>query len=125
MVIESKIKLGNSNYFIGVEVYYENKKLRKKSGFNNYFDSGDLTYLIKSIENNYNKENYVYDKDVLIMNDLIYIYDHIPFLSYIKVENEDNNFIIILKDLEKYIKDNNINLLNRYLKSVTPLFFKD
>lgn len=123
MVIENKIKLGNNKYFVGVEVYYENKKLHKKSNFNNYFDSGDLTYLINSIENNYDEENYIYDKDVLIMNDLIYIYDYIPFLSYIKVENEDNNLIINLNELEKYIKNNNINLLNKYLNSVTPLFF--
>lgn len=124
MVIENKITLGSNKYLIGVEVYYENKKLRKKSNFSNYFDSGDFTYLIKSIENNYNEENYIYDKDLLIMNDLIYIYDYIPFLSYIKVENEDNSLIIGLNELEKYIKDNDVNLLNRYLNSVTPLFFK-
>jgi len=63
---------------------------------------------------------------------ILYVY------SYYLGENEDNNFIINLNELEKYIQSNNINLnelekyiqsnninlLNKYLHSVTPLFFK-
>ena len=48
MIVERKIKIDNKKYLIGIELYYENKKVCKKSDkFNKYFDFGDLRYAVE------------------------------------------------------------------------------
>ena len=109
MTIEREIKINNKKYYIGIDIYYKNKKVYKKSKkFNNYFDFGDLSYLINNIEEKYNQN----------------IYDNIPFISYIKDTSTEDTLIIYRNDIELYIKENNIKLNNYYLESITPLFFK-
>lgn len=125
MVVERKLKLNNSYYFVGVEVKYNKKKLSKID--NSYYDDGDMGILFNDIANNYSNE---YDNDVLFMNDVLFIYDRVPFLRYVKeVYYDDNNVmycnsIIYKEEIDNYIVDNNI-VMNRYNKnnSVCPLLF--
>lgn len=122
MIVERKIKIDNKKYLIGIELYYENKKVCKKSDkFNKYFDFGDLSCLIDNTEKNY--KNYTYDEEISFINNIIYIYDNIPFVTYIKEVTELDTLIIKREEIELYIKENNIKLKNHYLKSITPLFF--
>ncbi len=45
MIIERRVKINNVNYFLGIEVKYNNNDgLVRKN--NDYFDCGDLTKLI-------------------------------------------------------------------------------
>lgn len=127
MIEERIIILKNTNYYIGIELKYNKKMLCKKDG--SYFDCGDFTHLIENIEQEYKKEE-IYDKDIPYMNDIIFIYNHFPFLSYIKDISYDKNNqisrigIIYKKEIQKYIKQNHITF-KKYdgTKSVSPLLF--
>ena len=131
MIIEKKININNIDYYIGIEVKYHTTENRhphliKKDG--TYYDGGDLSYLIEYIEKNFER-NTDYDKYIAFMNDIIYIYDRIPFLSYIKdisyKDNKINSTSIIYKDeIIEYIKENNIEI-GKFdgPKSVSPLLF--
>ena len=131
MIIEKKININNIDYYIGIEVKYHTTKnrhphLTKKDG--TYYDGGDLSYLIEYIEKKFER-NTDYDKYIAFMNDIIYIYDRIPFLSYIKdISYKDNKIksttIIYKEEIIAYIKENNIEI-GKFdgLKSVSPLLF--
>lgn len=122
MTIERKIKINNRDYFLGIELKYNaNNMLRK---FNDgYFDMGDLSIMIEEVQSNYLKESktVIYDKSNSYMNDIIYLYDRFPFISYIREilyndEGEISFISIINKDeITSYIKTNNIQL-NRWDK---------
>lgn len=129
MIIEKSIIINELNYYIGIELKYgDNKSLQKKDG--SYFDCGDLTYLVESIETNFEK-NCDYDKDIPYMNDIIYIYDRIPFLSYIKkisynrVNQIENVDIIYKEEIDNYINKNNI-VVGKFngKESVCPMLFQ-
>lgn len=90
MNIEKKIQLRNVIYYIIVDLEYKKDKygiakLCIKGYKDPYYDGGDFSSLIRKIEENYKRENaIVYDKDIMFMNDVMYLYDRIPFLSGIK-----------------------------------------
>ena len=122
MTIERKIKINNRDYFLGIELKYNaNNMLRKFNG--GYFDMGDLSIMIEEVQSNYLKESkiVIYDKSNSYMNDIIYLYDRFPFISYIREilyndEDEISFISIINKDeITSYIKTNNIQL-NRWDK---------
>lgn len=122
MTIERKIKINNRDYFLGIELKYNtNNMLRKFNG--GYFDMGDLSIMIEEVQSNYLKESkiVIYDKSNSYMNDIIYLYDRFPFISYIREilyndEGEISFISIINKDeITSYIKTNNIQL-NRWDK---------
>ncbi|MBE6158623.1 MAG: hypothetical protein E7159_02210 [Firmicutes bacterium] len=119
MTIEKRIKINDRYYFLGIELKYDdNGFLVKKDG--SYFDMGDLGILIHDFEDSYDK-SIVYDKNVGYMNDIIYLYDRFPFVSYIK----DNVFddegrtafggCINKEEIIDYINKRNIEL-NRWDK---------
>lgn len=122
MTIERKIKINNRDYFLGIELKYNaNNMLRK---FNDgYFDMGDLSIMIEEVQSNYLKESktVIYDKSNSYMNDIIYLYDRFPFISYIReiLYNDEGeiSFISIINndEITSYIKTNNIQL-NRWDK---------
>ena len=112
MIIERRIKINNVNYFLGIEVKYNNNGgLVRKN--NDYFDCGDLTKLISQVEKEYEK-SYIYEKNISYMNDVIYLYDRFPFIEYIKdvsygIDNQICEICIIKREeIEDYIKNNNI-----------------
>jgi hypothetical protein len=86
-----------------------------------YFDGGDLSKLIEKIEVNYSREKaQEYDENIGFMADVMYIYDRIPFLSGIrdvyisKKENLPTSIGYISKnEIEKYIKENNVNMQSK------------
>lgn len=122
MTIERKIKINNRDYFLGIELKYNaNNMLRK---FNDgYFDMGDLSIMIEEVQSNYLKESktVIYDKSNSYMNDIIYLYDRFPFISYVReiLYNDEGkiSFISIINkdEIASYIKTNNIQL-NRWDK---------
>lgn len=82
MLIERRIRINNKDYFLGFNLKYnKNGNLTKLD--DSYFDLGDLSIIIDFFEKNYQNEN-TYDKCLSYMNDIIYLYDRFPFLSYIK-----------------------------------------
>lgn len=121
MTIERKINLNKNIYYILLDTEYKKNKdnittIKLTNYKDTYFDCGDISLLIKKIEQNYN-ENKKYDNNISFMSDIIYIYQNIPFISGIKnipLSKEDNlpNEICYIskKEIEKYIQDNNIKI---------------
>ncbi len=129
MVIEKRIKLGNSVFLLGVEIRYRKHSLVKKDG--TYFDMGDFSALILDIEKNY-QGSLDYDKNIGYMNDIIYLYDRFPFVSYIKDITYDKTSgevvqigCISREEIVDYINDNGI-LIGKFdgRKSVCPLLYE-
>ena len=132
MTFERKIRINNRDYFLGFELKYIKDKILIQTNGNN-FDMGDLSIMIQDVESNYNKESkdIIYDKEISYMNDVIYLYDRFPFVSYIKdiSYNEDGEITYlgyINKDeIIDYIKANKIKI-NRWDKSTCrcPLLYQ-
>ena len=123
MTIERKIRIDNRDFFLGVQLkYIKNKILIQKNG--NNFDMGDLSIMIEDVETNYKKESkeLIYDKDISYMNDIIYLYDRFPFVSYIKdiTYNNDGKIsylgCINRDEIINYIKKHKIKI-NRWDRS--------
>ena len=119
MIIKKKVKLGNTNYFITVNCEYKNKDGRTylclKNSTDDYFDGGDLSILIEKIETNYSdKVLNKYNSDIMFIRDCLYIYDYIPFISYVgDIYLSNDNIIsstssISKEELDEYIKINGI-----------------
>ena len=119
MTFERKIRINNRNFYLGIELKYgKDNLLTKINGV--YFDMGDLSIMIDDFETNYNKESkkFIYVKSEPLMNDVIYLYDRFPFISYIKASLYDNdgNITINKDEITNYIKTNKIKI-NRWDKS--------
>ena len=117
MNIKRRIKLGNNKYYISFECEYikENdiNKLCLRNYVDNYFDSGNLSNLIKKIENNYDESIYKrYGDEILFLSDCLYIYDNIPFIDGIGDYSDINSSYISREELNKYIAENNIVMNN-------------
>ena len=82
-----------------------------------YFDSGNLSKLLFKISQNYDKyAEKKYDNDISYIDDCLYIYNRVPFLSGIyDISSDDGlpNFFgyISKNELDNYIKVNNIKML--------------
>lgn len=130
MIIEKKIKIKDSIYLLGVEIKYKKDgTLAKKD--KSYFDIGDFGLLIDYVENNY-QDDYIYDDKIYYMNDIIYLYDRFPFISYIKDISYDMSSnqifqigIIKKSEINRYIKENNI-AIGKFdaSQSPCPLLYK-
>ena len=132
MTFERKIRINNRDFFLGIELkYIKDKNLIQANG--NNFDMGDLSIMIQDVESNYQKESkeIIYDKEITYMNDIIYLYDRFPFVSYIKdiLYNDDGKITYlgcINKDeIVDYIEANKIKI-DRWDKSTCrcPLLYK-
>ena len=64
--------------------YTKDKVLDKADG--TPFDMGDLSIMIDMFEKDFekNSKNITYDTYIPYMNEVIYLYDRFPFISYIK-----------------------------------------
>lgn len=116
MLIRNRIKLSNSYYYISCECGYKGNKLYLYNN-NDYFDNGDLSKLIKKVEESYNYEllSLRYNCDIKFIVDIIYIYECIPFIVGVGDLYFKDNIISSLSymdiiELKKYITDNNIKL---------------
>ena len=118
MIFERKIRINNRNYYLGTELKYENGKLLTKLN-GSYFDMGDFSLMIDYVEKRKEKESkkLIYDKENPAMNNIIYLYDRFPFVSYIKESLYDGNGIITMNKNEiiNYINANKIQV-NRWNK---------
>ena len=121
MQILKKIKINNRNYYAKTDLEYKKIEnnfpvLRLKNYKDDYWDSGDCSILIERIEENYSlKKAQQYDNNIAYMNDILYIYDRMPFISGIKDISISNNMIseesyISKEEIEKYIKEFNIKM---------------
>ena len=123
MTFERKIRINDRDFFLGVELKYIENKILIQTNDNN-FDMGDFGIMIQDVEANYKKESkeIVYDNVVSYMNDIIYLYDRFPFVSYIKdiCYNDDGKITYLgcinKEEIIDYIKANNIKI-NRWDKS--------
>ena len=116
MTIERKIRINNRDFFLGVELKYIKDKILIQTNGNN-FDMGDLSIMIQDVESNYKKnaKEMIYDKDISYMNDIIYLYDRFPFVSYIKdiLYNDDGEITIDNVNINTLDEDNKIKI-NRW-----------
>ena len=80
MLIESRLRINDRNYFLGIELKYNKNGALIKSD-NSYFDMGDLGVMIDFFETELKKEGIkdVYDNRIAYMNDVIYLYDRFLF----------------------------------------------
>ena len=119
MIFERRISISNRNYYLGVELKYENGKLLTKLN-GSYFDMGDFSIMIDCVEKSYEKESkkLIYDKENPAMNNIIYLYDRFPFVCYIKESLYGGNGIITMNKNEiiNYINANKIQV-NRWDKN--------
>ena len=122
MTIERKIKINGRDYFLGIEIKYDKDNYLKKLNGSG-FDMGDLSIMIEYFETNYQKDakEFIYDELTPYMNDILYLYDRFPFVSYIKdiLYNDAGHITYIGRidkdEIDDYIKNNNINM-NRWDK---------
>ena len=81
MIFERRIRINERDYYLGIELKYDNKLLVKLDG--SYFDMGDFNIMIDCVEKSYEEESkkLIYDKENPAMNNIIYLYDmqHIFF----------------------------------------------
>lgn len=121
MQISKKIKINNRNYYAIIDLEYKKIQnnfpvLRLKNYKDDYWDSGDCSILIERIEENYSlKKAQQYDNNIAYMNDILYIYDRMPFISGIKDISISNNMIseesyISKEEIEKYIKEFDVKM---------------
>lgn len=123
MVIEKKLKLRDTIYYVLVEVEYRKKEngsisLCMKNYKDSYYDGGDFSILLEEVEKGYTEEKALkYDKWAWFMTDILYIYNRVPFLSGIKdvYISDDPNLpssttYISKAEIDKYIKENNIKM---------------
>ena len=122
MEILERIKLGEHIFFIKSEVCYKYKdnitRLCLKNYKDDYYDGGDLHLLITKLEENYEKNiKERVNGPIFFLDDAVYIYDNIPFISGVGeyyVSSKDNNIYsasyISKEEIEEYIKNNNIKM---------------
>ena len=122
MTIEKRIDLRNNAYYVRIEVEYKSKDngicLCLKNFTDDYYDGGDFSNIILFVKENYTYEiSKNYNTGIGFLNDALYLYNHIPFLSgircvYQNVENElpYSMDYITKKELDKFIKENNIKM---------------
>lgn len=123
MEISKRIKLGNNDYYIIIDVEYKkgqnnSPRLSLKNYKDDYWDGGDCSILIENVEKNYTSEKAErYDKYIGFMADVLYIYERMPFISGVKdiyISQNDNipysEGHISKKEIEDYIKEFNIEM---------------
>ncbi len=133
MQIEKKIKFDNYVYYVQIDVEYKQAvtyhpvygyetedfpELYLKNFKNNYWDEGNCSILIEKIEQSYTFEKAeVYDENIPLMADVLYIYERIPFLSGIKKAyfSDDDTLprsitYISKSEIDKYIEDFHIKM---------------
>jgi len=131
MLIESRLRINDRNYFLGIELKYNKNGALIKSD-NSYFDMGDLGVMIDFFETELKKEGIkdVYDNRIAYMNDVIYLYDRFPFLKYIKDVSYDKEGKITQigyidrDEIIDYINSNRIEL-NKWDKNncICPMLY--
>ena len=131
MLIESRLRINDRNYFLGIELKYNQNGALIKSD-NSYFDMGDLGVMIDFFETELKKEGIkdVYDNRIAYMNDVIYLYDRFPFLKYIKDVSYDKEGKITQigyidrDEIIDYINSNRIEL-NKWDKNncICPMLY--
>lgn len=123
MLIMKRIKLGNSNYYFECTCEYKKidgyNRLCLKNYKDSYYDGGDISRLIKKIEEKYDKSIYTkYGNEITFLSDILYIYDNIPFIDgvgdlYITSDGIINSLSYMSREeIDEYIKNNNINMNN-------------
>ena len=122
MIINSRVKLGTINYYVSCNCVYKKKNghtyLCLKDYHDDYYDGGDLRCLLKELEKEYNSSNRKkYDATVGFLDDALYLYDNIPFISGVGdmyFLSKDNTLCSISyfskEELDQYIKENNIKM---------------
>lgn len=124
MIFERRIRINERDYYLGVELKYDNKLLVKSDG--SYFDMGDFNIMIDYVEKSYEEESkkFIYDKENPAMNNTIYLYDRFPFVCYIKESLYGGAGIITMDkdEIINYINTNKIQI-NRWDKKKLPLPF--
>ncbi len=114
MILERKVRLKNDDYIVVVDLEYRNIKGFPHLCLKNYdygFDCGNFSLLLSKIAKNYSDEEF-YDKKILMMNRMLYIYNRVPFLSAIKNVSSNDILYISKIEIEQYINDFNIKMLD-------------
>lgn len=122
MTIKKRVDLGDNTYYVEIEVEYKRQddilRLFLKNYKDDYYDGGDLSILLEKLANEYSREAIKkYNTGISFLDDALYLYENIPFLSGIydfyqnKKDNIPNSIgYISARELDEIIK--NIKILN-------------
>ena len=116
MVIKREIMLNTIKYYIIVECVYKNECnstfLLLKNYNDNYYAEGDLSLLIRKLEQKYSYDLVLkkYKSTIPYMNNVLYIYDNIPFISGVGDIVPTGESYITKTELDIYIKEKNIKM---------------
>ena len=123
MLIKRHFKLEREEYYVAVDLEYENESyfLKFKNYEKKYFDSGNLRILLEKIDKKYNykKVSEKYFEKISLIADILYIYDNFPLLSgvgTIDYSTEDGQIIrdtfMSKEEIDKFIQENNIKMMD-------------
>lgn len=109
MELKRRVLLNQNEYYVVFDLSYKKSIINKPelclNNKSTYWDSGNVSKIIEKIEENYNLENMKkYDEDISFMTDILYIYEHIPFLKGIINKSLNEECYISKKEIDKYIK---------------------
>lgn len=122
MTIKKRIDLGNTTYYVEVEVEYKKKDnilmLCLKNYKDDYYDGGNLSVLLEKLAREYSAEVLKkYNTGIFFLDDALYLYEHIPFIKGVYDFNQNKKDsiphsigYISVNELDKIIKDNNIKI---------------
>lgn len=122
MVIEKKVRLNNSVYYVLVDVEYrvDDRSFTRlcMKDLDECYDGGNFSLLIEKIEMDYSDEkSKLYDSEIKLMGDVLYLYDRIPFLNGVKevyIADNDNlpysTSYISKSEIDKYIEEHCIQM---------------
>lgn len=123
MYIEKRVRLNNNDYYVVVEVEYRKSEVGSpilclKNFTDSYWDGGDFSILLEKLEKNYTPEKAkYYDKYIGFIVDVIYLYEHIPFLTAVRdvyISSKDNlpysTACVSKEEINRYIKEFNISI---------------
>ena len=125
MIIKKRVDLGSTTYYVEIEVEYKKKgdilELCLKNYQDDYYDGGDLSILLEKLASKYSTElAKKYNAGIFFLNDALYLYDNIPFISgvYDFYQNAKDNIsdatgYISARELDQIINMKNIKMPNK------------
>lgn len=124
MIVKRRVKLGDYIYLVEYKCKYIQRygylDLSLSEYKNPSYDSGCSRILLEKVEKNYNLDavKSKYNTKVSFLDDSLYLYDNIPYLSGVYIcSTNKNNELFVLSYVTKEELDEVINTKNIIMKN--------